>query len=248
MTSRSRSAAYSPDGRLIVTASEDGTARVWDAVTGAQVLLLHGHTDKVDDAAFSTDGRLIVTVGADGTARVWTAPGRSSRGVVGRQTGPVHAVAFSPDGKLVLDATADGKTFVWRRDTGRPVATLEQPGQVLTAAFSPDGGSIVTAGDDAKRSCLGCGDRPADRGAERTSDSIYDAAFSANGDRIVTSGEDGTARVWNADGGPPILILRQPGGGPRRLLQPKRQADRHSQRRRVRPHLGYVQRPDSCSR
>ena len=164
----------------------DGTVAILDAATGAQVLLLHGHTGKVDDAAFSTDGRLIVTVGADGTARVWTAPGRSSRGVVGRHTGPVHAVAFSPDGKLVLDATADGKTFVWRRDTGRAVATLEQPGQVLTAAFSPDGGSIVTAGGDANARVWEAATGRQIAVLRGHLSLINDAAFSADGNRIVT--------------------------------------------------------------
>jgi WD40 repeat protein len=206
-----RSAAYSPDGRLIVTAAEDGTARVWDALTGAQALLLHGHTGRVDDAAFSADGRVIVTAGADGTARVWTSPGRSSMGVLGRHTAPVHAVAFSPDGKLVLDATADGKTFVWRRDTGRPVATLQQQGQALAAAFSRDGRSIVTAGDDAEAHVWDAATGRQLAVLRGHSSSVYDAAFNANGDRIVTSSADGTAKVWKPDGGKPIKTLQQPG-------------------------------------
>ena len=66
------SAAYSPDRRRIVTGSEDGTAKVWDARTGAEVLTLRGHTGPVRSAAFSPDASRIVTAG-DTTARIWDA-------------------------------------------------------------------------------------------------------------------------------------------------------------------------------
>ncbi|HEX5736267.1 MAG TPA: AAA family ATPase, partial [Blastocatellia bacterium] len=67
------SAAFSPDGKLIVTASLDGTARVLDAKTGQNVRELRGHTGRVYGAAFSPDGKLIITASTDKTARVWDA-------------------------------------------------------------------------------------------------------------------------------------------------------------------------------
>ena len=65
------SAAYSPDGKYIVTASDDGTARIWDAATGQEVRQLSGHTDWVLSAAYSPDGKHIVTASGDRTARIW---------------------------------------------------------------------------------------------------------------------------------------------------------------------------------
>ena len=71
------SAAFSPDGKLILTASADGTARLWDTATGAQKAILKGHTALVLSAVFSPDGKLILTASTDGTARLWdTAPAR----------------------------------------------------------------------------------------------------------------------------------------------------------------------------
>jgi WD domain, G-beta repeat len=67
------SAAYSPDGTRIVTASDDKTARIWDARTGAQLAGLSGHGDRLDSAAYSPDGTRIVTASGDRTARVWDA-------------------------------------------------------------------------------------------------------------------------------------------------------------------------------
>ena len=65
------SAAFSPDGKRIVTASWDQTARIWNANTGELIHTLAGHTAWVGSAAFSPDGNRIVTASADGTARIW---------------------------------------------------------------------------------------------------------------------------------------------------------------------------------
>ena len=68
------SAAFSPDGKRIVTASFDKTARLWDAESGKQIgEPLMGHTDAVRSAAFSPDGKRIVTASLDNTARLWDA-------------------------------------------------------------------------------------------------------------------------------------------------------------------------------
>src|ERR671932_761865 len=70
-----KSASFSPDGKRIVTASFDGTARVWD-LSGKQLVELTGHEGYVYSASFSPDGGRIVTAGADKTARVWEASGQ----------------------------------------------------------------------------------------------------------------------------------------------------------------------------
>ncbi|MBX0330517.1 hypothetical protein K2Z83_22945, partial [Oscillochloris sp. ZM17-4] len=67
------SAAYSPDGTRIVTASLDGTAKVWDAASGAALATLQGHTSGVTSAAFNPQGDRIVTASYDGTAKVFLA-------------------------------------------------------------------------------------------------------------------------------------------------------------------------------
>ena len=64
-------AAFSPDGTRVVTASEDGTARIWRIDGGAEPLVLKGHSRSVNTAKFSSDGTRVVTASLDGTARIW---------------------------------------------------------------------------------------------------------------------------------------------------------------------------------
>ncbi len=138
-------AAFSPDGGRVVTASDDGTARVWD-LSGPRpaATVLEGHTDWVRAAAFSPDGGRVVTASADRTARVWDLSGpRPAATVLEGHTDWVRAAAFSPDGGRVVTASDDGTARVWDLSGPSPAATVLEghAGGVRVAAFSPDGGS-----------------------------------------------------------------------------------------------------------
>ncbi|HJZ57171.1 MAG TPA: hypothetical protein VKE74_19535, partial [Gemmataceae bacterium] len=100
------SAAFSPDGTRIVTASHDHTARVWDAKTGAELLALTGHTERVLSAAFSPDGSRILTASVDTTARVWDAKTGAELLALKGHAGRVNSAAFSPDGSRILTASS----------------------------------------------------------------------------------------------------------------------------------------------
>ena len=99
------SAAFSPDGRRIVTASEDQTARIWDADTAKPLAVLSGHRGPVRIAAFSPDGRRIVTASLDETAHIWDAASGMQLAVLSDLGEYVGDAAYSPDGQRIVIAS-----------------------------------------------------------------------------------------------------------------------------------------------
>ncbi|HEX2570325.1 MAG TPA: AAA-like domain-containing protein, partial [Polyangia bacterium] len=189
---------FSPDGSRILTASLDGTARVWDAGTGRSLLTLRGHTNWVVAAAFSPDGSRILTASYDGTARVWDAgTGRSLLTLQGH-TNWVVAAAFSLDGSRILTASYDGTVRVWDAGTGRSLLTLQgHTKEVVAATFSSDGSRILTASSDKTARVWDAGTGRSLLTLQGHTKAVVAAAFSPNGSRILSASYDGTARVWD---------------------------------------------------
>jgi energy-coupling factor transporter ATP-binding protein EcfA2 len=109
-------AAFSPDGRQVVSAGEDGTVRVWDLTSGAAPRVLTGHQGPVSSAAFSPDGRQVISAGRDGTMRVWDLTSDVDPLVLHGHKGPVLSAVFNADGRLVVSAGEDGTVRVWLCD------------------------------------------------------------------------------------------------------------------------------------
>ena len=202
------SAAWSPDGRRIVTASRDMTARVWNADGTGDAIILAGHGGAVNSAAWSPDGQRIATASEDKTMRVWHASGTGDAIVLTGHEWPVLSAVWSPDGERVVTASSDGTVRVWHADGAGERVVLKAHGGMLTrAAWSPDGQRIVTTSVETAQvwNADGTGDPIILKGHESA---VSFAAWSPDGKRIVTVSTDYTARVWSADGTGDPLVLK----------------------------------------
>ncbi|QRV96723.1 WD40 repeat-like protein [Ceratobasidium sp. AG-Ba] len=203
------SVAYSPDGRRIVSGSNDKTVRIWDADTGALIgEPLRGHSSSVWSVAYSPDGRRIVSGSNDKAVRIWDADTSAPIGEpLEGHSDSVFSVAYSPDGRRIVSGSADKTMRIWDADTGAPIGEpLEgHSSLVWSAAYSPDGRRIVSgSADETVRIWDADTGAPIGEPLEGHSFSVLSVAYSPDGRRIVSGSHDKTVRIWDADTGAPI--------------------------------------------
>jgi WD40 repeat protein len=214
--------AFSPDGSRVVTASADGTLKLWDPRLAAPACSPVGHTGGVNACAFSQDGSRLVSGGADGTVKVWDAEKMAVLRTLTHHLDDVyhHTVsgcAFSPDGSLIVSAGSDGTLRLWDANDGSEIVALRHPyplgggsgakHDVAKCGFSPDGLRIVACSDDATLSVwdVRTGERVHDmRGHDGA---VTDCAFSSDGHWIASASADRTLMLWDARTGAPARTL-----------------------------------------
>jgi WD40 repeat protein len=201
------SAAFSPDGARVVTASADLSARVWELDRRPWSVDLLGHTDVIESLAFAADGEHVVTGSRDGSARVWRLDGAGPvRELRGHPQGVV-AVSLGDDAGVVTVA-ADGSARVWGSDGSQRVVDLGLGTAVLSAAeISADRSQVVAvSGALARVVALDGSGRVVELRGH--AGAIVSVQFSPDGNSVVTASLDETARVWALNGSGAVLELR----------------------------------------
>jgi WD40 repeat protein/serine/threonine protein kinase len=141
-----RTVDISPDGRLVLSASNDETARLWNAADGRPVGSALVHRGEVFVAAFSPDGTVAVTGGYDATARFWSVPSGAPLGEPMRHSGVVMSAIFSNDGTLLLTGgSVDRSARLWDVATCLPLSPpLLSDEPVLAVGLQPSGRTAYT--------------------------------------------------------------------------------------------------------
>ncbi|MEV2211069.1 AAA family ATPase [Streptomyces sp. NPDC050997] len=205
--------SFSPNGKLLATASYDRTVRLWNVADPSRPRPLGkpltGHTSWVSSAVFSPDGKTLASAADDGTIRLWDvrdpAHPKSLGAPLTGHKGTIYLVAFSPDGSTLASAGEDHTVRLW--DVRHPRAPKSlgaltgHRAAVRSVAFSPDGRTLAAGGDDHTIRLWDTTDpqdpRRFDTKLAGHTGTVHSVAFSPDGSTLASGGADDTVRLWD---------------------------------------------------
>ena len=144
---------YSPDGKVLASAGEDRSVRLWDTETNEEIATFVEHKDTVTGVAFFPDGKRFASVSLDGTVRWWSVSGEQEQGVLAKRQSPLRSIDISPDGKMLAVGSAmrASRRFVRFMDskTGKTLKPDWRPGvfnELRSVVFSPNSKLLLNGG------------------------------------------------------------------------------------------------------
>jgi hypothetical protein len=207
--------AFSPDGKLLASAGNDGSIRLWDVGTGKMRHTLAGPGQQTISwsLSFSPDGKVLAASCGDAVIRLYdVAAGRETGQLKGHQE-VVWSVAFAPDGKLLASASADNTARLWDVARAKEVRRFEGFGQPWALAYSPDGRTLAVGHQEG---AVVLWDTRTGREVRQwdTGGGVWPLAFSPDGRTIATTTwGQGPVRLWETATGRERANFNGAGGG-----------------------------------
>lgn len=191
------SVASSPDGKLLASASWDGTIKIWDIDSGALLHNLNVHKGNVNSVCFSQDGTCVLTAASDQTVKITDIRSNGIRLSLDQHCKASCAV-FSHNGKYIASGDEEGTICIWEAETGNPYRELTGHEKwVSSVSFSQSGKNILSASEDGTVKIWNVKDGSCIRTFEVHSGPVNSAEFSNDEESVLSAGDDKTIKVWN---------------------------------------------------
>jgi WD40 repeat protein/ABC-type dipeptide/oligopeptide/nickel transport system ATPase subunit len=191
------SVAFSPDGKTIVSGSDDNTIKLWN-LEGKELCTFIGHNNSVISVTFSPDGKTIASGSLDNTIKIWNLEGKELCTFIGHNNS-VISVTFSPDGKTIASGSLDNTIKIWNLE-GRELCTFTGHSKgVVSVTFSPDGKTIASGSFD---NTIKTWDLEGKELLTLTGHSnvVRSVIFSPDGKTIASGSFDNTIKIWDLEG------------------------------------------------
>ncbi|KAK4154419.1 hypothetical protein C8A00DRAFT_32767 [Chaetomidium leptoderma] len=203
------SVAWSPDAARLASASQDGSVKIWDAVTGRCISTLEGHSDSLSSVAWSPNAARLASGSLDGTVKIWDAvTGRCISTFDGHEDNTVWSVAWSPNIARLASASTDDTVKIWDIETGRYITTLEGHTTLVTSvAWSYNTAQLASASydntvkiwDPATAQCIAT--------LEGHTSQVTTVAWLPDMAWLASGSWDKTVRIWDTTTAQSIAIL-----------------------------------------
>lgn len=209
-------AVFTPDSRILGTASYDGTVKLWDARTGKPLRTLVGHQNLVLSLGVSPDGNTLASGANDNTIRLWDVPADAPSSSWTGSDAAINDIVVRPDGLFAVSAGDDKVVRVWDRQTGALLQSLEgHAAEVLRLAFrvdgnqwaSGDGSGVVTLWTPGKYLDE---DPTVGRTIFAHPEAVSGLSFATNNQTLLTAGRDGTIKQWQLNTPPHRILAAAP--------------------------------------
>jgi signal transduction histidine kinase/WD40 repeat protein/streptogramin lyase/GTPase SAR1 family protein len=205
-----KSIAVSPDGKYILSGSEDNTAKLWETATGKEIRTFKGHRSWVCGVCFSPDGKFVLTGSYDHTLKLWkTAADKAIHTFTGHSHW-VTGVCFSPCGKYIASGSWDKTIKLWDTGTGLEVADFKGHGNAVTGVvgFSPDGKYIISGSYDNTVKLWDIAAGAEVRTFKGHEHPVWSVGIGSGGKQAVSASRDCTVKLWDIATGKELQTFR----------------------------------------
>lgn len=192
------SVRFHADSNRIVSASNDGSVRLWNRATLEELHSFRGHDGWVNAVAFSPDGQFVASAGTDGTIRLLDATSLSELKTFVADERPVNCVAFSHDGQTIVSGYENGMIRVWSTSSGEVTLSVKgHSASVKSIMFRPGHDQFVSGGEDASIKLWNVDSKNPVGEFVGHGDWVMSVEFSMDGDRLASGSADRTVRLWD---------------------------------------------------